>query len=73
MKKSKTDGAGAVPLIDYRYLSAFISPITSTVKPFLAKKGQSQEDVEKMHQAWFKAVVLSVTLWSLPYVKDGDF
>jgi hypothetical protein len=51
----------------------FIYPITATIRPFLARKGHSAEDVEKMHQAWFKAVVLSVTLWSAPYIKDGDF
>jgi len=72
-KKNKTDGVNSVPIINYRYLVAFIYPITATIKPFLAKKGHSHEDVEKMHQAWFKAVVLSVALWSLPYVKDGDF
>jgi hypothetical protein len=26
-----------------------------------------------MHDAWFKSVVLQVTLWSQPYVKEGDF
>jgi hypothetical protein len=26
-----------------------------------------------MHQAWFESVVLQVTLWSYPYVKNGDF
>jgi hypothetical protein len=72
-KKNRTDGVNAVSHISYRYLVAFIYPITATIKPFLASKGHSPEDVEKMHQAWFKAVVLSVTLWSLPYVKDGDF
>ena len=73
VKKNQTDGVNAVPIISYRYLVAFISPITATIKPFLAKKGHKAEEVEKMHQAWFKAVVLSVTLWSLPYVKEGDF
>jgi hypothetical protein len=52
---------------------AFIYPITATIKPFLAKKGHSAEDVDKMHQAWFKSVVLQVTLWSYPYVKNGDY
>jgi hypothetical protein len=27
------------------------------------KKGESPEDVEKMHQAWFKPGFLQVTLW----------
>jgi hypothetical protein len=26
-----------------------------------------------MHDAWFKSVVLQVTLWSQPYAKDGNF
>jgi hypothetical protein len=29
--------------------------------------------VEVMHQAWVKAVLLQVILWSQPYVRDGDF
>lgn len=71
--KNQTDKAASVDNISYRYLPAFIYPITATLKPFLAKKGHSAEDVEKMHQAWVKSVILQVTLWSYPYVKDGDF
>jgi hypothetical protein len=52
---------------------AFIYPITATIKPFLAKKGHSAEEVEKMHQAWFKSVVLQVALWSAPYVPGEDY
>jgi len=72
-KKNKTDGVNSVPNIGYRYMVAFIYPITATIKPFLAKKGHRPDEVEKMHQAWFKSVVLQVALWSHPYVKDGDF
>jgi len=72
-KKNKTDNVDSVPHVNYRYLVAFIYPITATIKPFLAKKGHSPEEVEKMHQAWFKSVVMQVALWSAPYVKDGDF
>lgn len=72
-QKNQTDQVEAVPHIHHRYLTAFIYPITATMKPFLAKKGHSLEQVERMHQAWFKAVVLTVALWSVPYLKDGDF
>lgn len=72
-KKNKTDRVESVPMINYRYMVAFIYPITATMKPFLAKKGHSPEDVENMYQAWFKSLVLQVALWSYPYVKDGDF
>ena len=73
-KKNQTDGAYETPdLIGLRYILAFIYPITATIKPFLANGGHGDEDVDKMHQAWFKSVVLQATLWSQPYVKDGDF
>ena len=72
-KKNKTDNVNSVPHVNFRYLVAFIYPITATIKPFLAKKGHSSEEIEKMFNAWFKSVVIQVILWSYPYVKDGDF
>ena len=71
--KNVTDGASAAEHVNFRYLPAFVYPITATVKPFLARKGHAAEEVGKMHRAWFKAVVLQVTLWSRPYVREGDF
>lgn len=71
--KNKTDGVDSVPVIHARYLIAFIYPITATIRQFLVAKGHSAEDIEKMHQAWFKAVVLSVTLWCVPYIKEESF
>ncbi|RME81891.1 MAG: protogloblin ApPgb [Caldilineae bacterium] len=72
-KKNQTDGVQSVPNINHRYLTAFIYPITATIKPFLAKKGHSADEVDRMHQAWTKSVVLQVALWSHPYVKPGDW
>lgn len=73
-KKNETDGAYDTPdHIPLRYIIAFVYPITATIKPFLAKKGHPAEEVEKMYQAWFKAVVLQVALWSRPYAREGDF
>ena len=70
-KKNRTDDAeGAPDEIPLRYLVAFVYPITATVREFLAKKGHSEEEVEAMHQAWFKAVTLSVALWSRPYAEQ---
>lgn len=61
-KKNQTDHVASVPHIGLRYMIAFIYPITATIKPFLASKGHNAEEVEKMHQAWFKSVTLQVTL-----------
>jgi Protoglobin len=72
-KKNQTDNAIAAPIIHFRYLIAFIVPLTATIKPFLAKKGHSAEDVEAMHAAWFKALTLTALLWSHPYINKGEF
>jgi len=71
--KNRTDGVNSVDQVSYRYLPALLYPITTTLKPFLAKKANSAEEVDKMHQAWLKSVLLQVILWSQPYVKDGEF
>ena len=53
-----------VPLRD---IVAFTSVMNETVKPFLASKGHSTEDVEKMHGAWRKSLQLQIALWAQPY------
>jgi hypothetical protein len=72
-KKNQTDGADATDHIPLRYVLALLIPITATLRPFLAGGGAAPEDVEATHQAWLKAVLLQVILWSHPYVIDGDF
>jgi hypothetical protein len=72
-KKNKTDGVDTVPIVHFRYMVAFIFPITVTIKSFLAKKGHSAEEVEQMYNAWFKAVTLTALLWCHPYVHKNEF
>jgi Protoglobin len=72
-KKNRTDGAASTDIVPFRYLFPLVFPVTFTLKPFLAKKGHSAEEVDKMHAAWVKSCLLQLTLWSHPYVKDGDF
>jgi Protoglobin len=72
-KKNQTDGADAADHVPLRYVLALLVPITTTLKPFLAKGGATPDEVEAMHAAWVKAVLLQVILWSHPYVRDGDF
>jgi len=72
-KKNKTDNANSVPIINYRYIPALTIPVTTTLKPFLAKKGASAEDVDKMYNAWVKSVLLQSILWGQPYMKEGEF
>jgi hypothetical protein len=72
-KKNKTDNAKSVPVINYRYIPALTIPVTTTLKPFLAKKGASADDVDKMYNAWVKSVLMQTILWGQPYMKKGEF
>ena len=73
IKKNRTDGAPSTDVVPFRDLFAMIFPVTFTLRPFLAKRGHAPDDVEKMYQAWLKSALVQVTLWSYPYVRDGDF
>ena len=70
-KKNATDRAQTAPIVPLRYVSAFTAVVVTTAKEFLAQSGARPEEVDRMHAAWTKAVLLSVTLWSRPYTKDG--
>jgi hypothetical protein len=67
VKKNRTDGVHSVPHIPLRYIVALIAPITATIRPFLASKGHTAEQVDAMHAAWTKSVIVQVALWSQPY------
>jgi hypothetical protein len=69
-RKNRTDGVESVPEVPLRYMIAFVFPITATMRRFLAGKGHSAEDIDGMHAAWFKAVVLHVCLWAHPYAGE---
>jgi hypothetical protein len=71
-KKNMTDGVASSAIVPFRNLFALVFPVTFTLRPFLAKKGHSADDVDRMHAAWVKSCLLQVTLWSHAYVKDGD-
>jgi hypothetical protein len=71
--KNLTDGAKAADIVPLRYLIALHYPVTATLKPFLAKNGHGAAEVDKMHEAWVKSVLLQVILWCAPYVAREDF
>ncbi len=63
-KKNKTDKADSVPSENLRYISALTIPITTTLRPFLAKKGASAAGVETLHAPCVKYVRLHSIIWS---------
>ncbi len=71
IKKNTTDGVQSTPFIPLRDIIAFTAVMNETIKPFLAAKGHSAEEVEKMHAAWCKSVQLQIALWTQPYTNSG--
>jgi hypothetical protein len=70
-KKNQTDGVESAPEVALRYVIAFVFPITATMRSFLASRDHTADEIEGMHTAWFKAVVLHVCLWSQPYAPEA--
>jgi hypothetical protein len=70
-KKNRTDGARTPNVVPMRYLVAFVAPVVIGAKDFLARKGHSAEDIERMHQAWTKSVLLEIAFWTRPYTNEG--
>jgi hypothetical protein len=70
-KKNTTDNAHTPPVVPQRYLLGFTAVVITTVRSFLAKSGRSEDDLLHMQNAWTRAVLLTVTLWSRPYAQDG--
>jgi hypothetical protein len=69
LKKNKVDGVRSTPHVPLRDIIAFIPVMNETIKPYLAAKGHSYVDVEKMHLAWCKSLQLQVALWTRPYTE----
>jgi hypothetical protein len=69
VKKNKTDHVESAPTIHLRHIIAFTAVMNDPgiLKPFLAAKGHSTEEVESMHRAWCKSLLLQIALWTEPY------
>jgi hypothetical protein len=68
-KKNKSEGAHTPDRVPLRYLVAFAALVIIGAEEFLAGKGHPAAEVEKMHRAWTKAVLLEIALWSRPYAQ----
>jgi hypothetical protein len=66
-KKNQTDGVRSTPYVPFRDILAFIAVMNETIKPYLAAKGNSTEEVERMHRAWCRSLQLQMALWAAAY------
>jgi hypothetical protein len=66
-KKNKVDSVDSTPYVPLRDVIAFIAVMNETIRPYLAAKGHSAEEVDKMHRAWCKSIQMRLALWIGPY------
>ncbi len=71
LKKNMTDEVQSTPYVPLRDILGFVAVMNETIKPYLAAKDHSVEDVEGMHRAWCKSMQLQVALWAAPYTTAG--
>lgn len=71
--KNQTDEVQAAAIVPFRYLGLLAQPIVDTLRPFLEQAGDDRDTVDAMQNAWRKAVLLQVMLWSHPYILEGDY
>jgi hypothetical protein len=62
-RKNQTDKVRSTPYVPFRDVIAFIAVMNETIKPYLAAKGHSVEEVNKMHGAWTKSLQMQLALW----------
>jgi hypothetical protein len=69
-KKKIIDGARSTPYVPFRDVTAFVAVMNEAITPYLAAKGHSAEEVNKMHEAWIKSMQMQLALWVGPYAND---
>jgi hypothetical protein len=68
-KKNKTDGTHTPPVVPFRYLLGFV-PMVLPIHQFFEEAIKDGAELKRLEDAWTKAVLLHITLWSQPYVRD---
>ena len=69
-KKNLTDNAQTPPLVPFRYLLGFL-PVILAIRDVFADAIRDEAEVNRIQDAWTKAVLLHITLWSRAYTTDG--
>jgi Protoglobin len=68
LKKNQADGVRSTPFVPFHDIVAFVAVMNETIKPYLASKGNTEEEVAGMHLAWCRSLQMQIALWSRPYL-----
>ena len=66
-RKNKTDGAHTPQVVPFRYLLGFV-PVVLPIRRFFLGAIQDEAELKRLEDAWTRAVMLHITLWSQAYI-----
>ena len=72
-KKNTTDHAESVDHIPLRFLLAFTAVIITTARRYLDDARHTPEQIDAMHTAFTKSVMLHVTVWTGAYTSSDQW
>jgi Protoglobin len=58
--------------VPFRDIIAFVAVMNETIKPYLAAKGNSTDEIEKMRRAWCKSIQIQLALWAAPHTDSSQ-
>lgn len=70
-KKNQIDDVDSVDNVPMRYLVTLIHPVSNI--RFVLERGDFEEEITRIEDAWGKSLALQVALWTYPYTKNGDW
>jgi Protoglobin len=69
LKKNQTDGVRSTTHVPFSDIVAFVAVLNGTIKPYLASKGNTADEIEGMHRAWCRSLQMQIALWARPYME----
>jgi hypothetical protein len=72
-KKNRTDGGHTSPVVPQRYLIGFTAVVITSARDFLSATMKPQLEIDRMQDAWTRAVLLNIALWCRPYTAPGTW
>ena len=67
LKKNQADEVTSTAFVPFHDIAAFVAVMNDTIRPYLAAKGNTAEEVEGMHRAWCRSLQIQIALWSKAY------
>jgi hypothetical protein len=68
IKKNQVDGVRSTAYVPFHDIVAFVAVMNETIKPYMASRGNTEEEIEGMHRAWTRSLQMQIALWSKPYL-----